>query len=204
MSRQEIYQKYETKNALIIIKEDKKKYIKQNEEIPYCALLFTIKEKSSENICKYTYDFLKLTTKNEINAFITNFLEDVEFRNNNAILISGEINNQVFPSRLNGVNLQCCRQIESLNKKEVIDEEDLNILRTQGMDKYSNMSFETIEELIDPDIMIQIKNKFTNSAKVLKVCRWFLRGLNLNHAIQKVLYDEKIMKEKKKKNIIPG
>ena len=115
---------------------------------------------------------------NDINAFIKKFLEDPEFRNKNATLIEGEPCSEVFDfMNSEGTNIECFNQITKLNNQKDVTKQDLMILRTNGIDKYSMMSLDLIEEFIDTPIMQYFNRELKVKSYVLKACRWYMRGL---------------------------
>lgn len=190
MGRHQVYQRYATKTLVVKIKEDKEVYKKMKEEDKkvYCALSFIIKEpKVEEIISKYSYIFLEEVSVNDINLFIKNFLEDPSFRKENATLLEGKECLEVFNfTNSEGTNIECYNQISKLNAQETVTKQDLMMLRTNGVDKYSKMTLEVIEEFIETSIMKYFNNQLKNNLLVLKACRWYMRGLNKELCIKKV------------------
>ena len=200
MSRHEVYQRYATKELVVKIKEDKELYRekrKEGKEI-FCALTFVIKEpRVEEIISKYSYVFEKEVEVNDINAFIKNFLEDPKFRNDNALLIEGKECNEVFNfTNSEGTNIECYNQIIKLNHQKDVTKQDLMVLRTNGIDKYSMMNLELIEEFIDTSIMKYFHKELKNKINILKACRWFMRGLKKELCVKKIKVDLEMTKEK--------
>lgn len=200
MSRHEVYQRYATKELVVKIKEDKEFYRekrKEGKEV-FCALTFVIKEpRVEEIIAKYSYVFEKKVEVNDINAFIKKFLEDPKFRNDNALLVEGKECSEVFNfTNSEGTNIECYNQIIKLNHQKDVSKQDLMVLRTNGIDKYSVMNLELIEEFIDTSVMKYFNKELKNKVNVLKACRWFMRGLKKELCVKKIKVDSEINKEK--------
>lgn len=200
MSRHEVYQRYATKELVVKIKEDKEFYRekrKEGKEV-FCALTFVIKEpRVEEIIAKYSYVFEKEVEVNDINAFIKKFLEDPKFRNDNALLVEGKECSEVFNfTNSEGTNIECYNQIIKLNHQKDVSKQDLMVLRTNGIDKYSVMNLELIEEFIDTSVMKYFNKELKNKVNVLKACRWFMRGLKKELCVKKIKVDSEINKEK--------
>ena len=200
MSRHEVYQRYATKELVVKIKEDKEFYRekrKEGKEV-FCALTFVIKEpRVEEIIAKYSYVFEKEVEVNDINAFIKKFLEDPKFRNDNALLVEGKECSEVFNfTNSEGTNIQCYNQIIKLNHQKDVSKQDLMVLRTNGIDKYSVMNLELIEEFIDTSVMKYFNKELKNKVNVLKACRWFMRGLKKELCVKKIKVDLEMTKEK--------
>ena len=200
MSRHEVYQRYATKELVVKIKEDKEFYRekrKEGKEV-FCALTFVIKEpRVEEIIAKYSYVFEKEVEVNDINAFIKKFLEDPKFRNDNALLVEGKECSEVFNfTNSEGTNIECYNQIIKLNHQKDVSKQDLMVLRTNGIDKYSVMSLELIEEFIDTSVMKYFNKELKNKVNVLKACRWFMRGLKKELCVKKIKVDLEMTKEK--------
>ena len=200
MSRHEVYQRYATKELVVKIKEDKEFYRekrKEGKEV-FCALTFVIKEpRVEEIIAKYSYVFEKEVEVNDINAFIKKFLEDPKFRNDNALLVEGKECSEVFNfTNSEGTNIECYNQIIKLNHQKDVSKQDLMVLRTNGIDKYSVMNLELIEEFIDTSVMKYFNKELKNKVNVLKACRWFMRGLKKELCVKKIKVDLEMTKEK--------
>lgn len=201
MGRQQVYQRYATKTLVVKIKEDKDLYkkLKNEGEEVFCTLSFIIKEPKVENIiAKYSYVFKDEVQVNDINLFIKNFLEDINFRKKNATLIEGEECNEVFDfTNSEGTNIECFNQITKLNHQKDVSKQDLMVLRTNGMDKYSNMSLNIIEEFIETSVMKYFNKELNNNnINILKACRWYMRGLKKELCVKKVKVDLTLNKEK--------
>ena len=200
MSRHEVYQRYATKELVVKIKEDKEFYRekrKEGKEV-FCALTFVIKEpRVEEIIAKYSYVFEKEVEVNDINAFIKKFLEDPKFRNDNALLVEGKECSEVFNfTNSEGTNIECYNQIIKLNHQKDVSKQDLMVLRTNGIDKYSVMNLELIEEFIDTSVMKYFNKELKNKVNVLKACRWFMRGLKQELCVKNIKVDLEMTKEK--------
>lgn len=200
MARHEVYQRYATKELVVKIKEDRKLYNelrKEGREV-FCALSFIIKEpRIEEFISKYSYIFENELEVNDINAFIKKFLEDPKFRNENAKLVDGVACDEVFNfTNSEGTNIECFNQINKLNHQKEVSKQDLMILRTNGIDKYSMMNLELIEEFIETSIMQYFHRELKNKLSILKACRWFMRGLKKELCVKKVKIDLSLNKEK--------
>lgn len=201
MGRQQVYQRYATKTLVVKIKEDKDLYkkLKNEGEEVFCALSFIIKEPKVENIiARYSYVFKDEVQVNDINLFIKNFLEDINFRKENATLIEGEECNEVFDfTNSEGTNIECFNQITKLNHQKDVSKQDLMVLRTNGMDKYSSMSLNIIEECIETSVMKYFNKELNNNnINILKACRWYMRGLKKELCVKKVKVDLTLNKEK--------
>ena len=201
MGRQQVYQRYATKTLVVKIKEDKDLYkkLKNEGEEVFCALSFIIKEPKVENIiARYSYVFKDEVQVNDINLFIKNFLEDINFRKENATLIEGEECNEVFDfTNSEGTNIECFNQITKLNHQKDVSKQDLMVLRTNGMDKYSSMSLNIIEEFIETSVMKYFNKELNNNnINILKACRWYMRGLKKELCVKKVKVDLTLNKEK--------
>lgn len=201
MGRQQVYQRYATKALVVKIKEDKDLYkkLKNEGEEVFCALSFIIKEPKVENIiARYSYVFKDEVQVNDINLFIKNFLEDINFRKENATLIEGEECNEVFDfTNSEGTNIECFNQITKLNHQKDVSKQDLMVLRTNGMDKYSAMSLNIIEEFIETSVMKYFNKELNNNnINILKACRWYMRGLKKELCVKKVKVDLTLNKEK--------
>ena len=70
------------------------------------------------------------------------------------------------------------------------------VLRTNGIDKYSVMNLELIEEFIDTSVMKYFNKELKNKVNVLKACRWFMRGLKKELCVKKIKVDLEMTKEK--------
>lgn len=200
MSRQEVYQRYATKTLVVKIKEDKELYkeLKKEGKTVSCALSFIIKEPKVETIIsKYSYVFYEEVIVNDINAFIKNFLEDPKFRSENATLVEGVECLEVFSfTNSEGTNIECFNLITKLNHQKDVSKNELMNLRTNGIDKYSTMSLDLIEEFIDSSIMQYFYRELKSKSHIVKACRWFMRGLKKELCIKKVKIDNEIAKEK--------
>ncbi len=200
MGRHQVYQRYVTKTLVVKIKEDKELY-KQLKEVGksvFCALTFIIKEPKVENIIsKYSYVFEKEVEVNEINLFIKNFLENPSFRKENAKLLEGAECDEVFDfTNSEGTNIECFNQITKLNHQKDVTKQDLMSLRSNGIDKYSQMNLDIIEEFIDTSIMQYFNRELVTNSSIVKACRWYLRGLKKELCVKKVKIDLSLTKEK--------
>ena len=200
MARHQIYQRYVSNSLVVKIKEDRELYqkLKEVDKEVYCALSFVIKVHQKDTIiAKYSYVFEKEVDLNEINLFIKNFLEDINFRKEKTTLVEGEECNELFDfTNSDGTNIECFNQITKLNHQKDVAKVDLMNLRTNGMDKYSEMNLDTIEEFIDTHIMQYFYRELKNNSSILKACRWYLRGLKKELCVKKIKIDLSILKEK--------
>lgn len=200
MSRHEVYQRYATKILVVKIKEDKDLYkeLRKEGKKVFCALTFIIKEpKIEEIISKYSYVFEEEVEVNDINAFIKNFLENPTFRKENAQLIEGNECLEIFDfTNSEGTNLECFNQITKLNHQKEVTKQDLMSLRTNGIDKYSTMNLDLIEEFIESIIMQYFYRELKGKGNIVKACRWFMRGLKKELCVKKVKIDLELSKEK--------
>ena len=83
-----------------------------------------------------------------------------------------------------------------LNHQKDVSKLDLMSLRTNGIDKYSTMNLELIEEFIETPIMKYFNKELKNKISVLKACRWFMRGLKKELCVKKIKVDLEMSKEK--------
>lgn len=200
MGRHEVYQRYVTKSLVVKIKEDRELYkkLKNEGKKVYCALSFIIKEPKVEGIIsKYSYVFEEEVEVNDINAFIKSFLEDPKFRNENSKLVEGDSCLEVFDfTNSEGTNIECFNQITKLNHQKDVTKQDLMVLRTNGIDKYSMMNLDFIEEFIDSPIMQYFHRELKIKPHILKACRWYMRGLKKELCVKKVKIDFELNKEK--------
>ena len=200
MSRHEVYQRYATKALVVKIKEDKALYqeLKKENKKVFCALTFVIKEpKVEEIISKYSYIFEDEVEVNDINAFIKNFLEDPSFRKEKASLVEGKECLEVFDfTNSEGTNIECFNQITKLNHQKEVSKQELMILRTNGIDKFSTMNLDLIEEFIESTIMQYFYRELKSKINIVKACRWYMRGLKKELCVKKVKIDLELTKEK--------
>ena len=180
MSRHEVYQRYLTKTLVVKIKEDKDMYMELRKEgkNAYCALSIIIKEpKVEEIISRYSYVFMDEVELNTINEYIKNFLEDPEFRKTNSTLVEGIECNEVFNfTNESGTNTE------------------LSLLRTNGIDKFSKMSLDLIEEYIEPSIIQYFNKELKTKSNIVKACRWYMRGLKKELCVDRVKLEIELKK----------
>lgn len=198
MSRHEVYQRYLTKTLVVKIKEDKDMYMELRKEgkNAYCALSIIIKEpKVEEIVARYSYVFMDEVELNTINEYIKNFLEDIEFRKTNSTLVEGVECNEVFNfTNESGTNIQCYNQITKLNKQKEVTKSELSLLRTNGIDKFSKMSLDLIEEYIEPSIIQYFNKELKSKSNIVKACRWYMRGLKKELCVDKVKLEIELKK----------
>ena len=198
MSRHEVYQRYLTKTLVVKIKEDKEMYMELRKEgkNAYCALSIIIKEpKVEEIISRYSYVFMEEVDLNTINEYIKNFLEDIEFRKNNSVLKEGVECNEVFNfTNESGTNIQCYNQVTKLNKQKDVSKLELSMLRTNGIDKFSKMSLDLIEEYIEPSVIQYFNKELKTKNNIVRACRWYMRGLKKEWCVEKVKVDNELSK----------
>ena len=172
--------------------------LKKEDKKVFCALSFIIKEpRVEEIISKYSYIFEEEVEVNDINAYIKRFLEDPVYRNETSKLIEGKECDEVFNfTNSEGTNIECYNQITKLNHQKEVSKQELMALRTNGIDKYSTMNLELIEEFIETTIMKYFNRELKNKLNVLKACRWFMRGLKKELCVKKVKVDIEMSREK--------
>ena len=134
---------------------------------------------------------------NDINAFIKNFLEDPSFRKEKASLVEGKECLEVFDfTNSEGTNIECFNQITKLNHQKEVSKQELMILRTNGIDKFSTMNLDLIEEFIESTIMQYFYRELKSKINIVKACRWYMRGLKKELCVKKVKIDLELTKEK--------
>lgn len=192
-----IRQKYLDDNYIISIEEDEQAYfyaMKDREDI-YCALIIRVhksleKCKKGEYLGYYHKVWSKEVSVNTINSFIKNILEKPEFRKD--YLYDGNgFEGIISYTNENGVNKKCQQAISKFYSIKASKRrfKDYIALKTYGIDKFSRMKLDKLEELLKVKDVELAKSAFDDEKLVLSVLRWCCRGLLIDDAIRKVKTD---------------
>lgn len=119
---------------------------------------------------------------------IKKLLTDVGFRNK--YIVEGyEKCEEVFSyHNAKGVTLDCAKAVRDFNKLENPTLEDYSKLKTYGNDDFSELFLEElVPQLKNKAKLEEIQKVFKDTERITSVCRWILRGLSVQHAIQREL-----------------
>ena len=192
-----IKQKYSNNDYIITIEEDEQAYFyaMKDREPLYCALIIKChknlgKNKKGEYLGYYHKTWDNEVPPNAINSFIKDILEKPDFRKD--YLGDGEgFNDVISYSNENGVNKKCQQSIDNFYSKKLSKRafKDYMNLKTYGMDKYSRMKMDKLQELLKEKDIELAKTAFDDDKLILSTLRWRCRGLLIDDAIRKVKTD---------------
>ena len=209
MGKKEGYltQTYADSSYKVIFKEDEDAYFYAFEDGDdvYCPLDIVVYEKreSTERLVelsRYYNQWDNEVSRNTVNSFIKNFLENPEYRTE--YFKEGEHFEGIIKyASKNGINKKCEEAIKKFNKKPKDKRKFIDYagLKTYGIDKFSRIKLSEIELIISTEDINKVKEYFgEDDTLVLKSLRWVCRGLSAEDAIRKIKSDLEIANNIKK------
>ena len=95
----------------------------------------------------------------------------------------------VFKTNPETINANCAKQIESLNACTHVSFKQLKSLQTGGLDGWSVLKMEDATKKFKASVIKIVRGQFTNERDIICCLRWYGRGLNLQHCIDKIKVD---------------
>lgn len=164
-----------------------------HEDFSMIAYVYVSDTDTGEEIATYKRFW---SEEEDVNAstgqiFVDTFLNDAKYRKN--FLVHGENVEVVRPPSRELIHPKCAEAIARINNKnpKKLKFADFMNLRTYGKDKVSFMKANELEDAIPANLLADLR-KSTDEEYVLKVLRWYKRGLKIEHAMRKVQTDIEI------------
>lgn len=95
----------------------------------------------------------------------------------------------VFKTNPETINANCAKQIESLNACTHVSFKQFKSLQTGGLDGWSVLKMEDATKKFKASVIKIVREQFTNERDIICCLRWYGRGLNLQHCIDKIKVD---------------
>ena len=163
-------------------------YVKSGEEPPYRYRIIIRKDK--KRIAEYVREFKGEPSSTHLNRFFKKVLANKEYREQ--YLSEGTWDGIINWEEL--VNPNTKRQIKSINSTPIgkLKFKDFMNLKTDGIDGFSKMKKEKIEQLLTKEDSERIDRELEKERIRLSAKRWVARGLEVEKAIRKIKTDEEV------------
>ena len=192
----DLFRKYKQEDTIVTFKDDEYAlFYALKDGIEIIAAIEVVVKVNGKKIATYHKEFEDSFNNRHYSEFIKKFLEVPDYRDR--FSTDGSWNGTIAFSNDTGVNKECEKQINRLNRNGNPKFKDYSALKTHGLDKFSRMKVSVLVERIGKERIKIIQEELEDEKERLSAMRWIGRGLRMDHAIRKIKTDRQIRQNKK-------